>query len=49
VRAYAATLRRLPYLLAERHRIRTSRLTSSNEFVELLEKYNIAVRLVAWL
>jgi GT2 family glycosyltransferase len=48
-RAYAATLRRLPYLLAERHRIRISRRTSSDEFVELLEKYSFAVRRVAWL
>ncbi len=49
LRAYVATLRRLPYLLAERRRIRTSRRTSSDEFVELLDKYSIAVRRVAWL
>lgn len=49
LRAYAATLFRLPDLLAERHRIRASRQIDSNEFIRLIEKHTIAVRQVAWL
>ena len=49
LRAYAATLGRLPYLLAERRRIRASRRIRSSEFIELIEKHSIAVRRVAWL
>lgn len=49
LRAYAATLGRLPYLLAERRRIRKSRRISSHEFVGLIEKNSISLRRVAWL
>jgi GT2 family glycosyltransferase len=49
LRAYAATLSRLPYLLAERRRIRASRRINANEFVELIEKHSISIRRVAWL
>jgi GT2 family glycosyltransferase len=49
VRAHAATLGRLPYLLAERRRIRMSRRIDSKEFIALLEKHSICVRQVAWL
>jgi GT2 family glycosyltransferase len=49
LRAYAATLGRLPYLLAERRRIRKSRRISSNELLGLIEKNSISLRRVAWL
>jgi GT2 family glycosyltransferase len=49
LRAYAATLGRLPYLLAERRRIRGTRRIGSNEFRELIEKHTNSVRRVAWL
>lgn len=49
LRAHAAALGCLPYLLAERRRIRKSRRISSNEFVRLIEKNNISLRRVAWL
>jgi GT2 family glycosyltransferase len=49
LRAYAATLGRLPYLLGERRRIRKSRRISSNEFLGLIEKNSISLRGVAWL
>jgi GT2 family glycosyltransferase len=49
LRAYAATLGRLPYLLAERRRIRSSRRIGSHEFVELIGQHTISVRRVAWL
>lgn len=49
LRAYVATLGRLPYLLAERRRIRKSRRIGPNEFIELIEKHSISLRRVAWL
>lgn len=49
LRAYVATLGRLPYLLAERRRIRKSRRISSSEFLGLIEKNRISLRRVAWL
>jgi len=49
LRAYAATLGRLPYLLAERRRIRASRRIDAAEFTHLVEKHTISVRQVAWL
>ena len=49
LRAYGATLGLLPYLLAERRRIRKSRRISSNEFLGLVEKNSISLRRVAWL
>ncbi len=49
LRAYAATVARLPYLLAERRRIRASRRLSSKEFIELIQKHTISLRRVAWL
>ena len=49
LRAYTAMLGSLPYLLAERRRIRKSRRITSNEFVGLIEKNSISLRRVAWL
>ena len=49
LRAHAAMFFRLPQLLAERRRIRTSRQIDSNEFIQLIEKHTISVRQVAWL
>jgi len=49
LRAYLATLGRLPYLLAERRRILKSRRISSSEFLRLIEKNTISLRQVAWL
>ncbi len=49
LRAHAATLGRLPYLLAERRRIRMSRRIGSSQFIALIEKHSICLRQVAWL
>jgi GT2 family glycosyltransferase len=49
LRAYVAVLGQLPYLLAERRRIRASRRIRENEFIKLIENHSIAVRRVAWL
>jgi GT2 family glycosyltransferase len=49
LRAYAAALGRLPYLLAERRRIRKSRRISAHDFRGLIEENSISLRRVAWL
>ncbi len=47
IRAYFATLVRLPALLAERRRIRAARRISSADFRRLLRRHSITVRQVA--
>ena len=49
LRAHIATLARLPWLLADRRRIRESRRIAAGEFIALIEKHAIGVRRVAWL
>jgi len=49
LRAHAATLGRLPRLLAERRRIKSSRRIRTNEFIAQIERHAIGVRQVAWL
>jgi GT2 family glycosyltransferase len=47
IRAHLATLFRLPALLGERRRIRSTRRISSTDFRELLRRHSITVRQVA--